>query len=231
MIEAAAIVLAAGRGSRMGEQKNKAYLDLAGKPVLVWSLELFQSCAEIKKIILAAAPDELETARFLVEKFAIGKVSAIVAGGESRAFSVANALAHAGYDCPLIAVHDAARPLLRMEQLRLVMETAAATGAAILAAPLKETVKQAREDKTVAATLDRSLLFAAQTPQVFHAGILRRAYETAGSRLAAATDDAALVEMSGQAVHIVEGSHENIKLTTPEDLAVAEALLRKRIIK
>ena len=231
MLETAAIVLAAGRASRMGGPENKAYRDLAGKPVLAWSLELFQNCAEIKKIIVAAAADELEAARFLVEKYAIGKVSAIIAGGESRAFSVRNALAHAGEDCPLIAVHDAARPLLRMEQLRLVIETAAKTGAAILAAPLKETVKQAREDKTVAATLDRSLLYAAQTPQVFHAGILRRAYEEADARLAAATDDAALVEMSGQAVYIVESGYENIKLTMPEDLAVAEVLLRRRLAK
>ncbi|MCL2677422.1 MAG: 2-C-methyl-D-erythritol 4-phosphate cytidylyltransferase [Clostridiales bacterium] len=224
-----AIIVAAGRSARMGGGENKVFRELAGKPVLAWSLELLQNCGAVREIIIAVAADEVDAARALAEKYAINKMRAIVAGGECRAFSVRNALAHAGEGCPLIAVHDAARPLLLMEHLLLVIETAARTGAAILAAPLKETVKQARGDKTVAATLDRSLLYAAQTPQVFRAGILRRAYAEAGGKLARATDDAALVEMLGQAVSIVEGGYENIKLTTPEDFAVAEAILRRRL--
>jgi len=218
----AAIVVGAGSGSRMGA--DKAFLDLAGKPVIAWPVEVLQGNMHVLEIILVLHKDRLDEGRGLAHKNGWSKVTRVCAGGNLRQDSVKSGLAVAG-DCELVLIHDAARPFLTDRLIDDGIKAAEFTGSAVAAVPVKDTVKQVDEDHIVSATLPRSRLMAVQTPQVFRSKILKEAY---GSLVGEVMDDAAAVELAGFKVKLYTGDYENIKITTREDLALAEIIARRR---
>lgn len=225
-INVCVIIAAAGYGRRMGGI-SKIMQPLGGRPVLTWSLALFEQSPAVGEIIIAAAQDQLEPIRALAAPY--GKVKAVVAGGDSRSASVSRALAAASPRSSHIAVHDAARPLLSPADWQALLQAAAtAPGGVILAARPRDSVKSGGEDGYVAAALDRGSLLLAQTPQIFPAGLLRAAYAADTATLAAATDEAALVAKTGARIRYLLAAEPNFKLTYPADLTLAAAELRRR---
>ena len=220
-----AIIVAAGNSRRMGGSGNKALLPLAGRPVLEYVLDMWQGLAE--EIVVAARPEDRPAVAAIAAPY--GAMVSLTEGGANRALSVARALKvlYCGKLPELIAVHDAARPLTAKSDIELVIKAAKRKGAAILAAPLNDTIRyQDEEEGLCGALLPRGRLLAAQTPQVFRADWLLSAYSAAdGAALAAATDDANLVMSAGYPCAYVWAGHENLKLTRPEDVAIAEAIL------
>lgn len=223
-----ALIPAAGQGTRMGSTINKQLMLLGGKPLLIRTLEIFQHCDPVDNIVLVAAAGEEENLRQLSGKYRITKVTDVVTGGQERQDSVARGLEALPPETDLVAVHDGARPLLLFNNLLEVLGAAEKTGAAVLAMPVKDTLKVVNERGRVLETPDRSTLWAVQTPQVFRRDIIKAAYEKANGEGYTGTDDASLVERWGFPVQVVRGSYENIKITTPDDLELAELLLRRR---
>ncbi|MEO3947957.1 2-C-methyl-D-erythritol 4-phosphate cytidylyltransferase [Gorillibacterium sp. CAU 1737] len=217
------VMLAGGRGSRMKSAESKQFLLVAGKPILVHALERFEEQPETACIVLVAAEGELERCRHLVNQHGIHKVTAIVQGGAERQDSVACGLKALPAEVEWVMVHDAARPFAAAEDIRACAAAAVEEGAAILAVPVKDTIKTADARRRVTATPDRSTLWAVQTPQAFRRRVLEEAHAAALDEGCLGTDDASLVERIGGTVRIVPGSYENIKITTPEDLQWAEA--------
>jgi 2-C-methyl-D-erythritol 4-phosphate cytidylyltransferase len=216
---AVALIVAAGRGERLGSDRPKALVALAGRPMLEWSVEALRSVSEIERIVVALPDGSLDAAP---------PGTVVVAGGTVRSESVRAALRACGAGDPVV-VHDAARPLAPAGLFERALARLEGSGAdaVVAAAPVSDTVKEVGPDgRTVLRTLDRSRLWAVQTPQVFRRAVLERALESAGDDvLAAATDDAWLIEQAGGAVEVVESSPANIKVTTPTDLRLAELLL------
>jgi 2-C-methyl-D-erythritol 4-phosphate cytidylyltransferase len=212
---AVALLVAAGSGERLGADRPKAFVVLAGRPMLEWSVEALVA-AGIEEIVVALPPGCSAPA---------GCVG--VAGGVTRSASVRSALRSARAD-PYVVVHDAARPLVTPAHFLGALAALADADAAIAAAPMTDTVKQAGDDRRVTATLDRTQLWAIQTPQAFRREALERALDVDDAVLAAATDDAWLVERAGGTVRVVASTVENFKVTTPHDLRVAELLLGER---
>jgi 2-C-methyl-D-erythritol 4-phosphate cytidylyltransferase len=220
-----ALIVAAGSGERLGAGRPKALVELGGKPMVQWSVEALRSAAAIGRIVVAL-PGGTELPAACA---GAGEVLA-VAGGASRSESVSNALAAAGED-ETVLVHDAARPLITVGLAESVMAGLLANpgaDAAIAAAPVSDTIKRVDERMAVTQTLVRSELWSVQTPQVFRADALRRAHDVPATALAEATDDAWLIERAGGRVVVVPSPAENIKVTTPVDLRVAELLLAER---
>jgi 2-C-methyl-D-erythritol 4-phosphate cytidylyltransferase len=217
-MSAVALVVAAGRGERLGSTGPKAFVMCGGRAMLEWSIDALKAVPEIEHIVVATPPG--------VEAPA-GTTG--VFGGQERSHSVRAALHHTLSGDPVL-VHDAARPLVTPAIIRATLAGLDADAdAAIAAAPVADTVKQAAADgRTVQRTLDRSALWAIQTPQVFRRAVLERALAQDHDALAAATDDASLVENMGGVVRLVESPRENFKVTTPEDLRLADLLLRAR---
>jgi 2-C-methyl-D-erythritol 4-phosphate cytidylyltransferase len=220
------IIPAAGQGKRMGAGKNKLLLELNGIPVLIHTLRVFEDDESCDGMILAVHPQDEMEFKVLLKKYNIHKVVNFVAGGKERQHSICNALNTVNGN-GIILVHDAARPFIQKEQIHRLTETAIEKDAAILGVPAKDTIKRVCNG-VVVETVERSSLWAVQTPQAFRMSILRQAYEKAESENFLGTDDASLVERTGHPVAIVEGDYDNIKLTTPEDLFFAEAILKKR---
>jgi 2-C-methyl-D-erythritol 4-phosphate cytidylyltransferase len=216
-MSAVALVVAAGRGERLGSSGPKAFVMCGGRPMLEWSIDALKAVPEIGHIVVATPPG--------VEAPA-GTTG--VFGGDERSHSVRAALHHTLAGDPVL-VHDAARPLVTPEIIRAVLAGLDAdTDAAIAAARVTDTINQDDGSPTVARTLDRSGLWAIQTPQVFRRDVLERALAQPHEILAAATDDASLVETMGGTVRLVESPRENLKVTTPDDLHLADLLLRSR---
>lgn len=220
-----AIILAAGSGVRMKSEINKHLLPLAGRPVIVHTLLAFERCAAIDAIVLVTSAENQAAYQALIIEYGIGKVSRLVLGGETRQASAHNGLRAAG-DCDIVLLHDGARPLIGQQEIEAVIRDAAEYGGAVVAVPAKDTIVRAR-DGFIEAQLERSMLWQVQTPQGFKAAIIREAYEAAARDGVQSTDDTGLVTRLGRAVKITSGSYANIKITTPEDLAIAEALLGK----
>ncbi len=218
-----AIVLAAGSGVRMKSTINKHLLPLAGKPVIVHTLLAFERCAAIDAIVLVTSAENSEAYRALIAEYNITKVSRIVLGGETRQASAHNGI-RAAEVCDVILIHDGARPLIAQQEIEAVIRDAAEYGGAVVAVPAKDTTVRVREG-FIAAQLDRSTLWQVQTPQGFKADIIREAYEIAARDGVQSTDDTGLVTRLGKMVKITPGSYANIKITTLEDLVIAEALL------
>jgi 2-C-methyl-D-erythritol 4-phosphate cytidylyltransferase len=224
-LRTAAIVVAAGSGERLGAGRPKAFVALAGRPMVAWSLDAVAGAGIPRAVVAvpcghgAAAEDALGGA---AGDFPLGL--ALVEGGASRSESVRNGLAAAA-DAEAVVVHDAARPLAEAALFTRALEALVDADAAIAAARVADTVKEAGPDGVVLRTLDRSRLWAIQTPQAFRAAVLRRALDVDPAVLAEATDDAWLVERAGGTVRVVESSRANFKVTTAHDLAVAESLL------
>lgn len=218
-----AVVAAAGSSRRM-EGQDKLLLPLREQPVLVHTLRALDECPYITEIIVVTRSDLIVPVGQLCKDCAFSKVSKVIVGGPTRPESVLAGVREASQDAPLIAVHDGARPLVSQEVLEAVILRAEQCGAAAPAVPVKDTIKRAA-DGIVTATPDRSDLFSVQTPQVFEASLLRAALEKALEDGAELTDDCAAVERLGIGVALTQGDYANIKITTPEDLAVGEALL------
>jgi 2-C-methyl-D-erythritol 4-phosphate cytidylyltransferase len=226
MIEGPAygIVVAAGRSERMGGI-DKMFAALAGRPLLAWTLRAFKNCDVIDAVVLVVAPESIGRAAALVREWRFDNVREIVAGGAERQQSVRGGL-DAAHEAAIVAVHDGARALVTPELIAQGVELARESGAALCAVPARDTIKQAAGDPPVVrSTLDRSGAWLAQTPQVFERSLLLRAHEAAAAN---ATDDAALVEALGHDVRIYTGAYSNMKITAPDDLVIAEALLRER---
>jgi 2-C-methyl-D-erythritol 4-phosphate cytidylyltransferase/2-C-methyl-D-erythritol 2,4-cyclodiphosphate synthase len=223
---ASIIVAAAGEGKRLRAGVRKAHVPILGRTLLDWSLDLFAPLSEVAEIVVALHPDDVEGegGQRWLERLRSRKVTAVVAGGATRAESVRRALASVAETSEVVAVHDAARPMTPSAVVRLVLATARSTGAAIAAAPVTDTLKSVSLDGFVTGTVSREGLAGAQTPQAFSADLLRRAYREA-SGAAFATDDAAIVESIGVRVTVVPCAEPNLKVTTAADIATAEALL------
>ena len=223
------IVLAAGRGKRMHTAVQKQYLLLCGKPVLYYSLKVFQDCPFIDEIILVTGKDEIDYCQEeIVRKFKLDKVKKIVPGGKERYHSVYEGLKVAG-ECGLVFIHDGARPFVDQGILERTRNAAEAFRACVAGMPVKDTIKLSDSSGTAVETPRRDLVWMVQTPQVFDCALIREAYrkliESDGTM--AVTDDAMVLEtMEGKKVHLVEGSYRNIKITTPEDLLIGEAFLK-----
>lgn len=232
-----AIVLAAGQGRRMGGNVQKQYLELEGKPIIYYTLEAFQNSPLIDSMILVTGPEQMAWCKEeLVHKYNLTKVDTITTGGAERYTSVWNGLQVIEDDMTradregVVFIHDGVRPFIDEGILSRTLEAASAYGACVAAMPVKETIKLADENGFVESTPARNRVWGIQTPQVFDFQLAYRAYQTAiESGRTDMTDDAMIVEsFTDVKVKLVEGSYENIKITTPEDLEIAEAFLRKR---
>jgi 2-C-methyl-D-erythritol 4-phosphate cytidylyltransferase len=224
-----AIIPAAGTGSRMQAGINKQYLLLAGQPLLAHTLALFHRHPAIDRICLVVPAAEIDYCRSeIVRAYSLAKVTAIIAGGATRQASVANGLQNCGAEKDdFILIHDGARPLLTPALLDDLLTAVATCGAATLGVPVKDTIKQVRAG-VIIATPKRSELWQVQTPQAFSFELIAAAHEQARNDGFVGSDDAMLVERLPHAVAMIMGSYRNIKITTPEDLAVASALLASK---
>ena len=221
-----AIIVAAGQGKRFGSKKPKQFLEIHGKPLIIHTLQKFDDCPAIDEIILVLSFDKIETFNQTIAKFNIKKLTKIVAGGKSRAESVLNGLKSIDNQVEIVAVHDGARPLVSVEEISQTVKRAKETGAACLVARVTDTIKEVKDEKIVK-TIDRSKLRRALTPQCFRYEILKRVFaENVINETI--TDECSLAEKLGIEISIVEGSTQNIKITTPEDLIFARDLLKEQ---
>jgi len=222
-----AVVPAAGSGSRMNREVSKQYLSLAGKPVLVHTLEALEACPGVESLCVVVAPQDLSTVRDeVLAPWGLRKTAAIVPGGRERQDSVRAGLEAVARDADIVLIHDAVRPFISAELVERCIRAAAETGAAALGVPVKDTVKEVTPDGRIVKTCDRTVIWLAQTPQAFRRDIIERAHREAFRDGFRGTDDTSLVERLGIAARMIPGDYGNIKITTLEDLAVAEVLLR-----
>jgi 2-C-methyl-D-erythritol 4-phosphate cytidylyltransferase len=225
-----ALVPAAGRGLRMGGSVPKQFLSLGGEPLIIQSLRMLQAAPVVDRIILAVPSAEVEYCEHeIVSRHGFTKVTQVVVGGAERQDSVRCALAQVPSDTEIVLIHDAVRPFVTLRMIAEVVAAARKEGAAIIALPMRDTVKQVRTDGLIERTVDRTPLWLAQTPQAFRRDWIETAHRKAQAEGVRATDDAFLVEWLGHSVAVVEGSGENIKVTRPEDLVIGEAILASRM--
>ena len=217
-----AVVVAAGSSTRMG--MDKLMLPLDETPVVVYTLRAVQAAPSVGEIILVTREDLIVPMSQLCQDYAISKVTKVVRGGASRTQSVRLGTLEVSGDAQVIAIHDGARPFVSAEVIERAVAQAMETGAAAPAVPVKDTIKVAH-DGVVESTPDRACLFAVQTPQVFESSLIKAALQKALDDGLELTDDCAAVERLGMKVALTRGDERNIKLTTPEDLAVAQAIL------
>ena len=223
-----AILPAAGSGKRMGIRTHKPFVKLAGKELVLYALKALDSSPDISGIIVACSAVNMARLTRLIRRSHIKKIAAIVKGGKTRSESVHNALCCADACADIILIHDAARPFVSRRTIRETVSAAKKYSASLAAVPVKPTIKQAGgKGLFVSRTIDRSSLWEAQTPQVFKRSVLLAAYKKAGKNAGRFTDDASLVENCGKRVKLVMGDYNNIKITTPVDLEIAEAILKK----
>ena len=222
-----AIIAAAGAGTRMASDRPKQFLLLAGAPIIFHTLKPFEQCESIHEVIVVLPAEESAGFVSLAGKYGLRKVARVVPGGITRADSVKRGLmAIRSATAEIVAVHDGVRPFVTVEEIDRTVAAARMDGAAILVAPATDTIKQV-SDGSVVKTLDRSTLRRALTPQCFQYELLRQAYQRADVNDPSLTDESALIEQLGQRVSVVEGSARNIKITSAEDLAIAEGLLKR----
>lgn len=224
------LIAAGGIGSRLGAKVPKALVELDGKPLLVRTLDQFGPLGLVASAVVVAPASHTQEIESALSAAYPGDTPKVVAGGNQRQQSVAKGLERLDKDTELVVIHDAARPFVELECIRRAIEAAGECGAATLAIPTVDTILQGDDSGFLAATPDRSLLWQCQTPQVFRADVIRAAHEAARSRAETATDDATLVCHNGGQVKLVEGSRMNVKITTPEDLALADYLVRENLL-
>lgn len=220
------VIVAAGRGTRMGTVESKQYLLLQGKPVIVHTLEVFQQHDLISEIVLVTGKEDIDRCREWIQLYKLDKVKAIVAGGSERQHSVHKGLLK--LTTQWVMVHDGVRPFVQPNEIEACYERAKQIGASVLAVPVKDTIKQVDNEGRVLSTPDRRSLWAIQTPQTFRLSELLDAYAAAEPDGFLGTDDSSLAERAGIPVSVVEGSYRNIKITTPDDLDFAEFTERNR---
>jgi 2-C-methyl-D-erythritol 4-phosphate cytidylyltransferase len=221
-----AIVASAGLGRRLNKKIAKPLVILNGKPILIHTLKNLSKSGIIDEIIVAVDKNYLEIFRKKIKQFGLNKVKKVIAGGKTRGQSVFNGLKAASRGADIILIHDGARPFIKPEFIKKLVNQAKKSGAAILAVPAKATIKRIDPKRLdVVATLNRDILWEAQTPQAFKKDLILSAYKKLNTLNF--TDDAALVERLGKKVKVVLGSYDNIKITTPEDLVFAEVIAKK----
>lgn len=227
MVKACAVILAAGKGERMGAGKNKQFIEINGRPVLYHTLKAFSDCSAIDKIILVCAGDEIEYCRSeIVEKYFFDKVARIAEGGAERQDSVRSGLKAAG-DCEVVLIHDGARPFVTAGIIEEGIKHAEKYGACACGVTPKDTIKIKGPGGFSEGTPDRDTLFSVQTPQCFKKELIDECYDKLSDEQIRFTDDTSVAEHFGYKVFLYPGSYSNIKLTTPEDLPVAENILAK----
>jgi len=223
-----AIIVAAGKSERMGENLDKAFLALGPRPVVAWSLLAFQQCPDIDRIVLVVRKDQLVAAKGIANMFGLSKVTQIIPGGARRQDSVARGIEAADPDSRFFVVHDGARPCVTSDLVSACVQSARKHGSGVAATRVIDTLKTADRGGNITDTLDRSNVWAVQTPQAFKAEILKRAYAELAKSKADVTDDAAAVALlpNTPASKLVEWNKPNLKITIVEDLAIAASLLR-----
>ena len=220
------IIVAAGKSERMGADVDKAFLSLGTRPVLMYSLQAFEQCPLIDGVILVVRKDRLDAARGMIQMFGFSKVRKVVAGGASRQLSVMLGLAELKDDVKIVAVHDGARPCVTPALIQETILSAKKQGTGVAAVKVTDTIKEVDRGTLVVRTVDRSKLWAVQTPQTFRVDWLNKAYANARKKKLTVTDEASAVEASGEPVHLVPAPATNIKITTPADLALASVILK-----
>ena len=220
------VVVAAGSGERMGQ--DKLFLQLAGKPVLVHSLLVFQNSEKVDEIVVVTRAEKLAEVSDLCSEYALSKVSKVVVGGATRTESCLAGVSELNGKCSLIAIHDGARPFVTEQILADAVNCAEKTMAAVPAIPCADTVRIVDENGVITADTDRDSIVLIQTPQVFHADIIKGALSYAVSHSLSLTDDSSAARMMGVKVHTVPGDPDNIKLTVPDDLVKGNAILKSR---
>lgn len=221
------VIPAAGQGKRMKAGKNKLFLELSGVPIIVYTLRVFDEDPQCTGIILAINPDEEEMFANLIATYKLKKIKQWVSGGKERQQSVYNGIKVLHVETDIVLVHDGARPFINHALIYQLTEAAMTHGGAVLAVPVKDTIKKAT-DNIVVETVERSSLWAVQTPQAFRVPLLTKAHDIADIEGFLGTDDASLLERINEPVIIIEGEYDNIKITTQEDLYFAEAILQKQ---
>ncbi|NWG01552.1 MAG: 2-C-methyl-D-erythritol 4-phosphate cytidylyltransferase [Syntrophaceae bacterium] len=226
-MKADAVIVSAGKGVRFMEGQKKQFYCLEDKPILVHTLDKFETCPLIRSILLVVDREDMDYClKEITEKYKFKKVSQIVPGGKRRQESVKNGMDVLPKDTEIVAIHDGVRPFVTQTMIEDSVRSAMRYGAVILAMPVKDTLKVSNPDGTVLKTLDRESLWQVQTPQTFQAKVIKEAYRRATEDGFTGTDDASLVERLGMKVHILPGSYTNIKITTPEDLLWAHLFLK-----
>lgn len=221
-----AVIVSAGNSTRMGGI-NKQFLEINGVPVLVHTLQVFDKSNFIDEIIVVTRESDIEDVESLIGAYDINKVSKVVKGGETRQMSVLNGVVSTSNDADYVAIHDGARPLVTVKVISDTLEQAILFGAAATGVKVKDTVKQVNVDNDIIATPDRAFLRFIQTPQIFDKSLYLDAVNTVENSKDF-TDDCMLIEAYGKTVKFVDGDYENIKITTPEDVELAECYLRRR---
>lgn len=222
------IIAAAGNSTRYGTGNSKQFLLLEGVPVLIKSVQAFEQIDEVKEIIITARKQDFDVIEGFLQQYNIKKVKSVVEGGATRQDSIAAAVKKVSEETEIIAVHDGARPLVSKETIIGVIEKAVEKGAAACAVPVKDTIKIIDSSGKIVTTPDRASLRAVQTPQVFDFALYKEAIDKAVSESKQYTDDCQLIESMGHPIYLTDGDYENIKITTPDDLLVAEKFLSER---
>lgn len=218
-----AVIVAGGSGSRMQANQPKQFLELDGKPVLMHTLEAFANCGLDMHIILVLPADHINTWQKLVSLLQINIAHQITLGGATRFDSVQNGLNEIKEN-GIVAIHDGARPLISSDVIHRTVDQAKKSGNGIAAVQVKDSIRQLKNNQSVA--IDRSQFYSVQTPQTFDVALIKKAFDQ--SETNHFTDDASVIEAFGENVNLVEGSYENLKITTPEDLIIAESILKRR---
>jgi len=245
-MKADAVIVSAGKGLRFMEGKSarvgttvvptpdhgkKQFHFLGGKPILAHSLEKFETCPLIRSILLVVGEEDMDYClKEIVERYGFQKISQIVPGGKRRQDSVKNGIDALPKDTDIVAIHDGVRPFVTRAMIEDTIQFAVRHGAVVLAMPVRDTIKVSNPDGTVLKTLDRESLWQVQTPQAFQVDVIKEAYYRAAEDGFVGTDDGSLVERLGGKVHLLPGSYMNIKITTPEDLFLADLFLKADIL-
>ena len=222
-----AIIMAAGKGKRMQTAVSKQFLPVCGKEILAWTVDVFEKSPLVDTILLMASADGKEDVQHLWDSYGWKKVATVLEGGKERQNSVANGLAAVGEETDIVLIHDGVRPFVTEEMIADSIVAAQAYGGAVIGVPAKDTIKVCSADGLAVETPDRSTLWQIQTPQTFQRDLIVNAYEKADRDGFLGTDDASVAEFAGHQVKVVMGSYRNIKITTKEDLVIAEAFFKE----
>ena len=220
------VIVAAGKSERMGPKVDKAFLSLGTRPVLAYSLLAFEKCRDIDGVILVVRKDRVDGARGMAQMFGCAKVRRVEAGGSQRQISVSNGLAQLSEDVKIVSVHDGARPCISPDLISETIRVAKRYGSGVAGVKITDTVKHVEKGVTVSKTVDRTKLWAVQTPQTFKRELLMQAFTAVKKRRLTVTDEASAVELVFKNVRIVPAGLQNVKITTADDLALAAALLK-----
>ncbi len=221
-----AIIVAAGKGARMKAEINKQFINIIDRPVLAYTLEAFEACELIDEIIIVTREEDIILCKEIVDISELVKVTKIVVGGKERQESVYKGLQEIDHRATIVAIHDGARPLILPEHIESSIEEVKEHDAVAVGVKVKDTIKVVDGQQNITSTLDRDMLWAVQTPQTFKVELIKNAHQKAIDENILATDDCMLVEQMGIKVKLIKGSYDNIKITTPEDILFAEAIIK-----